>query len=701
MTVGSTVFRDPNGCFLSPTWPQAALPDKEPRVEKGTLVEFRHHNERQLAVVQGMEGKKNLLLTVASGQTHSVHPRQISFSLPSRDMFRPQDLAEFWQEVEKRLDPEALGIAWELLQESHRTVELADIAQILFSDTSTISIYATYRLLADDRVYFKQKAESFEPRPPQQVREIQHQLLLAQQKAQEQTEFEQRLRQALTHPQQALAWTAAQRQRLECLERFALHGEASSDREQAHKLLSFLQRSATPEAAFATLVDLQIWSKHENIALKMTGIPTRFSPQLEQWVSELLADPPVDRTQRRDLTHLHTYTIDDASTRDIDDALSVEWLADQGCRVWVHIADPSRWLVVGDPLDLEARRRGTSVYLPEQVIPMFPERLSTGPMSLVQGEVREALSFGVVLDENGGLGECQIVPSWVKVTYRLTYEDADEMLELGAEKELTALATAAHLRFRWRTAQGSITIGLPEQDIKIVDGIPQMRVIEDTPARQMVAEMMILTGEAAAQFAGQQGIPLPYRHQAPPDLPPPEELAQLPPGPVYSFALMRCMSKAEMGIAAAPHAGLGLSAYSQVTSPIRRYADLIAHFQIKAFLAGDPLPFSAEQVQQLILALEPSSSEAVQVERKSKRYWSIEYFRQHPPHIWRALILGHLREYENLALVMIDEVAFRVPVRFHRHVQPGEWINLEVDHADARADVLEFREVPGDSNTPD
>ncbi|MEI2422612.1 ribonuclease catalytic domain-containing protein, partial [Arthrospira platensis SPKY2] len=122
---------------------------------------------------------------------------------------------------------------------------------------------------------------------------------------------------------------------------------------------------------------------------------------------------------------------DDESTREIDDGVSLEFLEDGTQKIWIHIADPTRLIQPGDELDLEARRRTTSVYLPTGMIPMFPSELATGPMSLVQGKICCALSFGVVLNEDGSVKDYSIHTSIIKPTYRLTYDDVDEMLHLG------------------------------------------------------------------------------------------------------------------------------------------------------------------------------------------------------------------------------------------------------------------------------
>ncbi|MEL7228123.1 MAG: RNB domain-containing ribonuclease, partial [Cyanobacteria bacterium J06576_12] len=298
-------------------------------------------------------------------------------------------------------------------------------------------------------------------------------------------------------------------------------------------------------------------------------------------VQQRINNPPPDAdADRLDLTHLKVYTIDDESTREIDDGLSLETLSDGRPRIWVHIADPTRWLLPGDDIDLEARRRCTTVYLPTGMIPMFPEALATGPMSLRQGEVCCALSFGIVLSEAGAVEDYDIKASLIKPTYRLTYEDVDEMLELGlkAEPELNAIADWAKRRREWRKSQGAISINMPESSIKVIDEEITIDVLENSQSRQTVAEMMILTGEVAARYGEAHALAIPFRSQPEPELPSDNELLQLPSGWVRDSAIRRCMPRSEMGINPARHATLGLDYYSQVTSPIRRYTDLLAHF---------------------------------------------------------------------------------------------------------------------------
>lgn len=409
----------------------------------------------------------------------------------------------------------------------------------------------------------------------------------------------------------------------------------------------------------------------------------------------LAAPPPDADTNRLDLTHLKVYTIDDESTREIDDGLSVEFLPDSQQRLWIHIADPTRWLVPGDELDLEARRRCTTLYLPTGMIPMFPSELATGPMSLNQGNVCTALSFGVVLDEAGGVQDYQIHASLIKPTYRLTYDDVDEMLELGiqAEPELEALAASAKRREQWRRSQGAISIHMPESSIKVQGDEITISVLDDSISRNLVAEMMILAGEVAGRYGEAQSLPLPYRGQSQPELPSEEELLKLQPGPVRDCAIRRCMPRSEVSITPLRHASLGLNTYTQVTSPIRRYADLLAHFQIKAHLRNEALPFSVDATKEVIQAVSNTAYEATLVERQTNRYWSLEYLRRNAAEVWHALMLRWLREHENLGLVLLEDLGLEMAMRFNRSVEPGDRLDVKVVFVDPRQDIIQFAET--------
>ncbi len=676
-------------------------------MDKGTLVEFRVGSDRRLGVVDRPDGKARWFVVDERGQSHTLASRQMTYTVIGQT-YKPSQIPQFLEELKPYLDPSSLEVAWELLVEGGETVTPAEMANLLFSESQVPQCYAAHCLLSDDKIYFKQKGEGYEPRSLAQVAERKHQLEVEAQKARGQQDFLARVEQALNGV--AVEWQRVERQRLEALEKYAtLLADVVRERLNYDSLarayppsvptletMTMLGRPATPQGAFELLVDLGWWSQNENLFLRRSSIPVQFPSKVLEVAQQRFDSPPPDQdVNRLDLTKLKVYTIDDESTTEIDDGLSWELLPDGRERVWVHIADPTRMLMPEDELDLEARKRGSTVYLPTGMIPMFPELLATGPMSLVQGHVCCALSFGIVLDALGAVEDYSIQTSLIKPTYRLTYEDVDEMLELGveAEPEIEAIATWANRRKAWRYAQGAISINMPEAMIKVKNDDISIEVLDDSSSRQLVAEMMILAGEVAARYGRTHNIPLPFRGQPQPELPPDEELLQLPAGFVRACAMRRCMPKSEMSISPVRHAGLGLDNYTQATSPIRRYSDLLTHFQLKAHLRGEVLPFSGEELKEVMMSVSTITHEVTIVERDTNRYWALEYLRRHADNVWQITVLMWLREDSNLALIMLEDLGLQLPMFFKRDVTLGEQLLVKVSHADPRKDMIQFQEI--------
>ncbi|MEM8505087.1 MAG: ribonuclease R family protein [Cyanobacteria bacterium P01_D01_bin.1] len=669
-------------------------------MEKGTLVEFKLKGSPHLAVADRPEGKKNWILVDQRGQSHTIHPRQVIYEV-GKASYEPTEIEGFVTEAEDYIDPDNLEVAWEILLELEESATPASLAQLLFSNQSPPLCYAAHRLLSEDKIFFKQKGDHYEPRPASQVEELQHKIAREAANQAEREGFLARIKAGLAG--ETVEWEKSDRPQLEIVERYVLLGDESSQKNAAQELLSDLGQDKSPEAAFDFLIALGLWEQHENLALRRRQVPTKFPEEVSEKVAQIIESPPaedsVEEQSRLDLTHLKLYTVDDESTREIDDGLSCETLPDGRQRLWIHIADPTRWIELGDILEAEARRRCTTVYLPTGVIPMFPFELAAGPMSLVQGQVCHALSFGVVLADDGSVAEYSIQPSLVKPTYRLTYEDADEMIELGvqAESELLALFEYSKQRLAWRKSQGAIGIHLPESVIKVDSDTITIDMLESSNSREMVAEMMILTGEIAARYGEDNQIPLPFRSQPQPELPPEEELMQLEAGWVRDSAIRRCMTRSEMGITPARHATLALDRYCQVTSPIRRYTDLMGHFQIKAHLRGAALPFTPTEMPEIIASVSNAAYEATMVERQTKKYWAIEYLRrqdrENPGQPWDVLMVRWLREHEGLGLIIFEDLGLEFVMRFDRAVAVGERLTVQVSYADPRQEMIRFKEV--------
>jgi exoribonuclease-2 len=334
--------------------------------------------------------------------------------------------------------------------------------------------------------------------------------------------------------------------------------------------------------------------------------------------------PPLPDEKRVDLTHLPAFAIDDQESNDPDDALSLVapsaggngWA---GYRLWVHVADVAAVVQPGSPVDLEARARGVTVYLPENRLSMLPA--SARPLlALGLNEVSPALSCGLDLNEAGEIINVEVVPSWIKVT-RLTYEQADNMLDQEPFHNLYELALNNENR---RYRNGAIRINLPEIKVRIEDGRVIINTIISLRSRQLVAEAMIMAGEGVARFALAQNIPFPFATQDPPENEP-----TFTEGIAGMMAVRRTLKRGQISSIPAPHAGLGLDVYAQATSPLRRYFDLVIHQQLRAYLRGEPLLDSAELLERVGTA-EVAIQAARQAQRLSNRHWTLVYLLQNP-----------------------------------------------------------------------
>ena len=199
-----------------------------------------------------------------------------------------------------------------------------------------------------------------------------------------------------------------------------------------------------------------------------------------------------------------------------------------------------------------------------------------------------ALSVAVHLDADGAVVEQRIARSWIRPRYGLTYGDGDELIELAppGDEALSDLLGLLMQRMRWRRSKGAVMFDRPEGRFRRSDGSLMLQVIDPSPSRLMVSEAMLLMGAVVASFGQKHNLPLPFRSQPAAELPSSDELDRIPEGPARDAAIKRCLSRGVQGTRAIPHFSLGLEAYVQATSPIRRYADLIAHRQIIAQLSA-------------------------------------------------------------------------------------------------------------------
>ncbi|KAF5195406.1 Ribonuclease ii protein [Thalictrum thalictroides] len=683
-------------------------------LQKGLLLEFRKDAERKLlAVAQKPDGKKNWMVIDQNGVSSSIKPQQVSYIIPGLENFEHTEISDFIRKAEENMDPTLLEFAWAELLEKNRSVTAEELAEIIFGSMDAVESYCTHLLLSKDNVYFsvvetKGSRSVYGPRPTLQVEELLRWETAKETAAKELGDFVLLLKSIKLMPPHAKppkgSWTVEEKthQRIQSLEAFAIDAcKTDEQKRTAGVILKAMGLPKLSSSAVNLLVDIGYFPVHVNLDLLKFNIHTDYTEDLLSAAENILAasiDP--DEMDRKNLTHLKVYAIDVDEADELDDALSATRLQDGRIRVWIHVADPTSLIQPGSNIDREAMRRGTSIFLPTATYPMFPEKLAMEGMSLKQGQLCRAISVSVTLHPDGSIAEYEVDNSIIRPTYMLTYESANELLHLNLEEEseLNLLSEAAALRLQWRRGQGAIDTASIEARIKVAnpnDPEPSINLYvanQAEPAMRLVSEMMILCGETIATFGSFNSIPLPYRGQPQSSIDP-MTFAHLPEGPVRSSALVKIMRAAEMDFRKPQRHGLlGIPGYVQFTSPIRRYMDLLAHYQVKAFLRGDSLPFSAGQLEGMASLLNMHARLAKRLSNSSLRYWLLEFLRRQPKEKkFRALILRFIKD--RVAALLLMEVGMQASAWVSVGTHVGDEVEVKVEEAHPRDDVLFLKEV--------
>jgi exoribonuclease-2 len=407
--------------------------------------------------------------------------------------------------------------------------------------------------------------------------------------------------------------------------------------------------------------------------LVMAGINETFPPAVESAASTLL--PYHHETSRLDYRDLSAFTIDDDDTLEVDDAIT---LKQEGSTITVgiHIADVSAFVAKGDTLDVEAATRSSTIYLPANRVRMFPDRLSIDLASLRQGEDRPAFTVEVQFEISGNqfnrLGY-RLVLSTIRVNRRLSYDSADELIRNEGDSDLKMLHAVALQLQQERASRGAITIRRPEFEIHVDDsGIHVGKLDPNSPSRLLVSELMILSNGLAADFASIHNVPVIYRTQESRDSSAPVDTTAT--DPIAFEKLRKTFKRSRLSLTPGTHSGLGLSAYAQASSPIRRYADLVTQQQFTAFLRGKPVPYDREELLRILANAETTEQEIRALEDRSTNYWILEYLsREKMGQPMNAVVLDRKGNIE------LEECYLRCRLQSPGNDEPGSAISVMID----------------------
>ncbi len=359
------------------------------------------------------------------------------------------------------------------------------------------------------------------------------------------------------------------------------------------------------------------------IALRNNDVPYQFPDEVLAEVDRLPYEVPAkQKTNRRDLTGLDFVTIDGEDARDFDDAVFCERRPRGGYRLYVAIADVAAYVKVGSRLDSEAYDRGTSVYFPQYVVPMLPEKLSNGLCSLVPDEDRLALVCEMTISARGRLSSYLFYEGVINSKDRLTYTDVGNWIAADSfpkhEDSLSALTELTRISLRNRQERGALDFDTTEVSIQLAeDGrVESIHPVSRNFAHRLIEECMLYANVSAARLLDKLKIPALYRVHEKPEVdkveyvreflngfgidlgggshPDPadyqaaiNQLRGKKNGHVLQISILRSMQQAVYQPENRGHFGLSFSHYTHFTSPIRRFPDLLTHRAIKSVIHGD------------------------------------------------------------------------------------------------------------------
>ncbi|MFT5698215.1 MAG: exoribonuclease-2 [Desulforhopalus sp.] len=578
---------------------------------------------------------------------------------------------------------------WELTtDESSSIFSPSFLAELAFGeDANDDNVSAFLRCVFADRLYFKYKEGKVQANSPEQV----EQLLIQQAKEAKKHQLVEEGTAAIStiqSPQFKQAdLTPFQIEILDIIKDYYISGNDAEEAVIAQKVLK-TSGITTPHGPYHLLVRAGIWSENENIPLLKNDLPVNFSLPARQQAEHVLQCNHEDLFKdpgRKDFTHLSPITIDGPTTLDFDDALTIE-KQDNNYLVGIHISDVSHYVQPGDPLFLEAMKRGTSIYFPESQIPMLPRHLSQGVCSLIQDEIRAAFSFMVLLSPEAEVLKVRIFPSIIKVKRRLTYEEVDKMLD--SDKEIKLFNMLRQKLRKNRLDQGALLLPFPDVNV-FIDHQGKVHVNlakSDTPARTIVSEMMILTNQVAAKYVADRLVPGIFRSQPPLK----RRIVHGEDSDLYQNTLQRKnMPRGEMSTVAKPHSGLGVSHYSTVTSPIRRLLDLVMQHQLNSIVRRQEPCFTEEMCKDFTSVLSRTLSAANNVRQQRQRYWLLKYLSDRKGQHIDALVINAGPNRINLLLtdILMD---IDLPTQGGRATASGSIVKVRIGKSDPLDNVVRF-----------
>lgn len=592
------------------------------------------------------------------------------------------DLAGAIAEVEKLIEQHTADInveeLWEMAHEEIRDYPLDELCSFLVDAPSSTMQSALFRAIRDEKNFFKRKGLILTPRTAEQIEEI----VIQQQKE----EDKQRVYNFF-YDNVGLA----------------MRQDNTVDSDIFPHLLKWLKEPEQPVLTeviekYANNQDSRLFvyhilKKNEQLPKNADKFATIFGIEQEfpQEVSLEAEQLTLDLNNREDLTHLTTFTIDSEETKEIDDAISFDYV-DTNYVVGIHISDLGSFIHDDTNLDKEAYRRVSTIYLETGEITMFPLDLCYDKLSLIQDQVRPTLSAVFTFSPEFELISKELKVATIAVKHKISYDEVDRLLKKHKEdegKDFLILKNLTNALRDKRFENGAIEINRPELNISVVDDQVTLTVTNQrSDSRRIIGELMILMNEFVAEFAASNQIPYIYRIQEMPDENYKHYLQPNYYDPILNDKLIRLIRPSYLASHPGKHYGLGVDCYSQITSPLRRYFDLVMQRQIVSYLNNSSFLYTQEDILSFISHIETVSKSYSRLYSASSTYWFLKYLEQNL--LYEPLPAVVVGETDNNYTCELLQYGKRYNIKSRDPLAVGDSINLIIDKIDTEREFIKF-----------
>lgn len=655
------------------------------RMEPGHVVEFIDSQKIFCAVVTDIKKLRLRLLTennreVKMAVGRLTHRSDLILNAGETRLKLIGELKEIAARRKALSEQVDIQDLWEVLNSEQEWIDLHTMTALCFpEDSNSDHESAVIRAFFNDRLYFKFDSDRFFPNSADQV----EQNLRRREAAAKQEVL---VNQGANWVQKALAGqiTTAPEQGDEICDKLASYYLFEKESPHRNTARAILKKAGvgSPGAIFTFMTRVGRWQPDENIDLLRFDISEEFSIEVETQADALCRNATVVLNGRRDLRDLPMMTIDGPSTVDFDDAVSITREGDNYI-IGVHITDVGYYIAKDNPIDLVARQRCSSIYMPDRKISMLPASLSDDACSLIAGRQRPAISTLIYLNLKAEIQHYEIVPSMICVEKQLTFQDVDSMAL--DDPDVKAIHTIAQNYRQQRIDNGALLIDLPELNVWInPEGHPMVSVVDrESPGRMLVSELMILANELAARYLSEKSLPAIFRSQAEPR----ERLFENNQGSLFQNWMQRkLINRFILSSAPERHSGLGLKSYVTATSPIRRFFDLVTQRQLRA-ASGLEKPYTREEIDTILSQCAESMAQVGRLQYRRQRYWLLKYLQGCTGQKEEALVLFKRRD-GYVVLLQKYMLECRLSGADNVTLRPEDIVQVTIQYVNPRNDVI-------------